>query len=188
MQSIRREAPRIGGSFAVWGGLFSTFDCTLVAVRKKVPVVPPLFNPSWACRQLESARLRSSFSGFPCRVRTPANVPGANAALRHHIVPLSCRGASPGAAENGARVAPHYVGARRLPCLPRCRRSACLERPAARPSCRGVHGVVPRWRSLPCRRTPGTPSAPASSPAASCSCARDPAPPPSPPCSAACCL
>lgn len=34
-QSIRREAPRIGGSFAVWGGLFSTFDCTLVAIRKK---------------------------------------------------------------------------------------------------------------------------------------------------------
>ncbi len=35
-QAIRREAPRIGGSFAVWGGLFSTFDCTLVAVRRKV--------------------------------------------------------------------------------------------------------------------------------------------------------
>ena len=35
-QAVRREAPRIGGSFAVWGGLFSTFDCTLVAVRRKV--------------------------------------------------------------------------------------------------------------------------------------------------------
>lgn len=35
LQSIRREAPRIGGSFAVWGGLFSTFDCTLVAIRRK---------------------------------------------------------------------------------------------------------------------------------------------------------
>lgn len=35
MQAIRREAPRIGGSFAVWGGLFSTFDCTLVAIRHK---------------------------------------------------------------------------------------------------------------------------------------------------------
>ncbi|KAK2075825.1 hypothetical protein QBZ16_001566 [Prototheca wickerhamii] len=34
-RSIRREAPKIGGSFAVWGGLFSTFDCTLVALRKK---------------------------------------------------------------------------------------------------------------------------------------------------------
>ena len=35
LQAIRREAPRIGGSFAVWGGLFSTFDCTLVALRRK---------------------------------------------------------------------------------------------------------------------------------------------------------
>jgi mitochondrial import inner membrane translocase subunit TIM17 len=35
IESIRREAPKIGGSFAVWGGLFSTFDCTLVAIRKK---------------------------------------------------------------------------------------------------------------------------------------------------------
>ncbi|KAL4547604.1 hypothetical protein Ndes2526B_g06844 [Nannochloris sp. 'desiccata'] len=35
IESIRREAPKIGGSFAVWGGLFSTFDCTLVALRKK---------------------------------------------------------------------------------------------------------------------------------------------------------
>lgn len=35
IESIRRESPKIGGSFAVWGGLFSTFDCTLVAIRKK---------------------------------------------------------------------------------------------------------------------------------------------------------
>ncbi|KAK9916072.1 hypothetical protein WJX75_008241 [Coccomyxa subellipsoidea] len=35
LEAIRREAPRIGGSFAVWGGLFSTFDCTLVAIRHK---------------------------------------------------------------------------------------------------------------------------------------------------------
>ena len=35
-QSIRREGPKIGGSFAVWGGLFSTFDCSFVALRKKV--------------------------------------------------------------------------------------------------------------------------------------------------------
>lgn len=35
LEAIRREAPRLGGSFAVWGGLFSTFDCTLVAVRHK---------------------------------------------------------------------------------------------------------------------------------------------------------
>jgi hypothetical protein len=35
LQTMRFEAPRLGGSFAVWGGLFSAFDCTLVAVRKK---------------------------------------------------------------------------------------------------------------------------------------------------------
>jgi import inner membrane translocase subunit TIM17 len=33
---MRFQAPNLGGSFAVWGGLFSAFDCTLVAVRKKV--------------------------------------------------------------------------------------------------------------------------------------------------------
>ena len=32
---MRREAPRVGGSFAVWGGLFSTFDCALIAARHK---------------------------------------------------------------------------------------------------------------------------------------------------------
>ena len=35
LEAIRREAPKIGGSFAVWGGLFSAFDCTLVAIRRR---------------------------------------------------------------------------------------------------------------------------------------------------------
>eukprot|EP00007_Cunea_sp_BSH-02190019_P003623 CAMPEP_0174234002 /NCGR_PEP_ID=MMETSP0417-20130205/3884_1 /TAXON_ID=242541 /ORGANISM="Mayorella sp, Strain BSH-02190019" /LENGTH=175 /DNA_ID=CAMNT_0015312301 /DNA_START=133 /DNA_END=657 /DNA_ORIENTATION=- len=30
---IRVRAPKLGGSFAVWGGLFSTFDCSLAAIR-----------------------------------------------------------------------------------------------------------------------------------------------------------
>ncbi|KAL3625431.1 hypothetical protein CASFOL_030885 [Castilleja foliolosa] len=34
-QAIRMNAPRIGGSFAVWGGLFSTFDCSMVYLRQK---------------------------------------------------------------------------------------------------------------------------------------------------------
>jgi import inner membrane translocase subunit TIM17 len=34
-QAVRINAPRIGGSFAVWGGLFSTFDCTFVYLRQK---------------------------------------------------------------------------------------------------------------------------------------------------------
>jgi len=29
------NAPRVGGSFAVWGGLFSTFDCAMVYARQK---------------------------------------------------------------------------------------------------------------------------------------------------------
>ncbi|KAF4352071.1 mitochondrial import inner membrane translocase subunit TIM17-2 [Cannabis sativa] len=34
-QAVRMNAPRVGGSFAVWGGLFSAFDCTMVYVRQK---------------------------------------------------------------------------------------------------------------------------------------------------------
>ncbi|KAK7400749.1 hypothetical protein VNO78_12051 [Psophocarpus tetragonolobus] len=34
-QAVSLNAPRVGGSFAVWGGLFSTFDCTMVYVRQK---------------------------------------------------------------------------------------------------------------------------------------------------------
>lgn len=34
-QAVRMNAPRVGGSFAVWGGLFSTFDCSMVYVRQK---------------------------------------------------------------------------------------------------------------------------------------------------------
>ncbi|PKA60626.1 Mitochondrial import inner membrane translocase subunit TIM17-2 [Apostasia shenzhenica] len=35
VQAVRMNAPRVGGSFAVWGGLFSAFDCTMVYVRQK---------------------------------------------------------------------------------------------------------------------------------------------------------
>ena len=35
VSACRREAPRIGGSFAVWGGLFSSFDCALYYARQK---------------------------------------------------------------------------------------------------------------------------------------------------------
>eukprot|EP00892_Ulva_mutabilis_P012574 jgi/Ulvmu1/968/UM102_0051.1 len=34
-EAIRRESPRMGGSFAVWGGLFASFDCSLVYLRQK---------------------------------------------------------------------------------------------------------------------------------------------------------
>lgn len=35
IDAVKVRAPMIGGSFAVWGGLFSTFDCSLQAVRHK---------------------------------------------------------------------------------------------------------------------------------------------------------
>ncbi|XP_021741407.1 mitochondrial import inner membrane translocase subunit TIM17-2-like [Chenopodium quinoa] len=33
--TVRMSAPRTGGGFAVWGGLFSTFDCGMVYIRQK---------------------------------------------------------------------------------------------------------------------------------------------------------
>lgn len=33
--AIRTRAPGIGGSFALWGGTFSTIDCTLSHLRQK---------------------------------------------------------------------------------------------------------------------------------------------------------
>jgi mitochondrial import inner membrane translocase subunit TIM17 len=35
MMAIKQRAPVLGGQFSSWGGLFSCFDCTLVAIRKK---------------------------------------------------------------------------------------------------------------------------------------------------------
>ncbi|CAM9863934.1 mitochondrial import inner membrane translocase subunit Tim17-B [Petromyzon marinus] len=35
MSAMKLRAPQIGGSFAVWGGLFSTIDCGLVKLRGK---------------------------------------------------------------------------------------------------------------------------------------------------------
>jgi len=33
--AIKTRAPVLGGNFAVWGGMFSTFDCAMVWYRKK---------------------------------------------------------------------------------------------------------------------------------------------------------
>jgi len=35
MTAIKTRAPIIGGNFAVWGGLFSTIDCSLIKLRGK---------------------------------------------------------------------------------------------------------------------------------------------------------
>ena len=50
--AIRARVPVIGGNFAVWGGLFSVFDCSLVAIRhKEDPWNSIISAPPWAtCR------------------------------------------------------------------------------------------------------------------------------------------
>ncbi|KAJ9149198.1 hypothetical protein NKR19_g5761 [Coniochaeta hoffmannii] len=35
LTAIKMRAPVLGGNFGVWGGLFSTFDCTVKGIRKK---------------------------------------------------------------------------------------------------------------------------------------------------------
>lgn len=35
IDNVKIRAPVTGGNFAVWGGLFSSFDCTLQAIRHK---------------------------------------------------------------------------------------------------------------------------------------------------------
>ncbi|GMH52465.1 hypothetical protein TrLO_g7804 [Triparma laevis f. longispina] len=35
LSSLKARAPVLGGNFAVWGGCFASFDCTLTAIRKK---------------------------------------------------------------------------------------------------------------------------------------------------------
>jgi import inner membrane translocase subunit TIM17 len=33
--AIKQRAPVLGGNFAVWGGMFSTFDCLFIHARQK---------------------------------------------------------------------------------------------------------------------------------------------------------
>eukprot|EP00743_Colponemidia_sp_Colp-15_P002462 GILK01002669.1.p1 GENE.GILK01002669.1~~GILK01002669.1.p1 ORF type:complete len:201 (-),score=15.45 GILK01002669.1:151-711(-) len=35
MHGVKTRSPVLGGNFAVWGGLFSTFDCSFAYMRKK---------------------------------------------------------------------------------------------------------------------------------------------------------
>ncbi|EGG17340.1 mitochondrial import inner membrane translocase subunit 17 [Cavenderia fasciculata] len=39
---VRRYAPRLGGNFAIWGTLFSGFDCSLAYIRKKEDYINPI--------------------------------------------------------------------------------------------------------------------------------------------------
>ena len=70
LEAIRREAPKIGGSFAVWGGLFSAFDCTLVAIRRKEDPWNPIMSGALTGGVLQlryglaSAGRSAAFGGF----------------------------------------------------------------------------------------------------------------------------
>lgn len=35
LNAVKNRAPLLGGSFAMWGGLFATFDCSLLMFTKK---------------------------------------------------------------------------------------------------------------------------------------------------------
>lgn len=35
LSAIQQRSPVIAGSFAVWGGMFSVYDCTLIQIRQK---------------------------------------------------------------------------------------------------------------------------------------------------------
>jgi import inner membrane translocase subunit TIM17 len=35
LTAVKARAPVLGGNFAVWGGMFSAFDCSLAAIRRK---------------------------------------------------------------------------------------------------------------------------------------------------------
>lgn len=70
LESLRRESPRLGGSFANWGLTFSMFDCSLQYLRKKEDP----WNAIWAgaCTGgflqlrfgLKSAAKSAAFGGF----------------------------------------------------------------------------------------------------------------------------
>jgi len=42
IMAVKNRAPILGGNFAVWGGLFSTCDCTLVHIRGKEDIWNPI--------------------------------------------------------------------------------------------------------------------------------------------------
>jgi len=70
VEAVMREAPKIGGSFAVWGGLFSAFDCTLVALRRKEDPWNPIASGALTGGVLQlryglaSAGRSAAFGGF----------------------------------------------------------------------------------------------------------------------------
>lgn len=64
VQNVTLRAPTVGGNFAVWGGLFSTFDCSLTYLRGT--------HDSW------NAILAGGFTGGVLAARAGARAAGKN--------------------------------------------------------------------------------------------------------------
>ena len=41
---MKKRAPVLGGSFALWGGLFSSCECTLIHLRNKEDFLNPIVS------------------------------------------------------------------------------------------------------------------------------------------------
>eukprot|EP00123_Amoebidium_parasiticum_P022074 comp7913_c0_seq1/m.3475 comp7913_c0_seq1/g.3475 ORF comp7913_c0_seq1/g.3475 comp7913_c0_seq1/m.3475 type:complete len:159 (-) comp7913_c0_seq1:579-1055(-) len=44
INAVKARAPVLGGNFAAWGGMFSIFDCCLVAIREKEDPWNPILS------------------------------------------------------------------------------------------------------------------------------------------------
>ncbi|KAJ6815430.1 putative mitochondrial import inner membrane translocase subunit TIM17-2 [Iris pallida] len=87
LQAVRMNAPRVGGSFAVWGGLFSVFDCSLVFARQKEDPWNSILSGAatgglLSLRQGARASLRSAAVGGVLL----ALIEGAGIALNRYLV------------------------------------------------------------------------------------------------------
>lgn len=85
----------MGGSFAVWGGLFSGFDCTLVYLRQKEDpwnsiASAALTGGCLSARMGPNAALRSAFFGGMILVRSLCAVL-AVAAVCQHVKRRGCK-------------------------------------------------------------------------------------------------
>ena len=41
---LKKRAPILGGSFALWGGLFSSCECTMIHFRNKEDYINPIVS------------------------------------------------------------------------------------------------------------------------------------------------
>merc|ERR1711879_1025307 len=76
--ALKTKAPSLGGSFAVWGGLYSSFDCTFAYLRGKEGISEERCGGRWSAGVDRGYCLRhlatkpSAAAGFRLRAATPA--------------------------------------------------------------------------------------------------------------------